>query len=90
MNCTTRHLWLHKYGLESVNKGPMTEEFQVPVSPESPGDSGSESHAHRHHHHGLFGQRSRRKRRDLLLQLSVSIFLIAGVVLLWWLFVSRQ
>jgi len=68
----------------------MREEFQVPVSPESPGDSGSESHAHRHHHHGLFGQRSRRKRRDLLLQLSVSIFLIAGVVLLWWLFVSRQ
>jgi hypothetical protein len=85
-------LWLHKYGLESVIKARMTKEFQVPVSPESSGDSGSESHVHRHHHHrhGLFGQRSRRKRRDLLIQVSVSIFLITGVVLLWWFFVSRQ
>jgi len=83
-------LWLHKYGLESVIKARMTKEFQVPVSPESSGDSGSESHAHRHHRHGLFGQRSSRKRRDLLIQMSVSIFLITGLVFLWWFVVSRQ
>jgi hypothetical protein len=85
-------LWLHKYGLESVIKARMTKEFQVPVSPESSGDSGSESHVHRHHQHphGLLGITARLNRRHLLIQVSVSIFLITGVVLLWWFFVSRQ